>query len=583
MINECVVLVLEDHDFQRATAVMMLKDLGVRTVLQAAEGQTALHTIALHPSPVDVVLCDLQMEGMDGIQFIRHVADRKMAQAVIITSALGEEMMKTVENLAVVHQVNVLGTLKKPLNPDDLKACLTKYQDFNKPPTKPEIKSRPLPFSEIEDAVQAAHFIPYFQPMLDIKRRSIFGAEALARWEHPVKGLLPPSAFIPAMEKQGLISALTEIIVIKTFRFMSQWLAQGFEPTVGINLSPRLLQNTLLPDKLVKMCGKYSIPKGKVIFEITESAVSNDLARLLEILSRIRMKGFGLSLDDYGTGYSTLVQVRQVPFTELKIDRSFVIDLENGGKYLTILDSTIKMARQLKMRTVVEGVETSAQWDCVAGLDADVAQGYYIAKPMAGDDFFKWANKWDRFGFHPSTPKVVPPVPSSSRPIGQFVPAGHHTTVLTTDSDLVKKLHTARILIVDDQHFVLRMMVETLTQENVQTVYQASNIHEAMKVLANKDCDLIITDVELSNENGLELLKSIRCGATQAPRNLPVVVLTSHATHRAIGIATALDAQGFIVKPLKFKDVKNKIAGAISCNPEVKPSIAYDVIPTDYE
>jgi EAL domain-containing protein (putative c-di-GMP-specific phosphodiesterase class I) len=217
------------------------------------------------------------------------------------------------------------------------------------------------------------------------------GAEAVARWRHPQHGVIRPQAFIDSMERSGLIEDLTQVIVKEAAINCRRWREAGLDVSVGINLSLKSLHDVTLAERLTKLVHAQGLEPKQVIFEVTESAAAGDLARALENLSRLRMKGFGLSIDDYGTGYSSMQRLTRVPFTELKIDQSFVKNASTQPSSLAVLESSLEMAQKLGIVAVAEGVENRREWELVRSLGCQLAQGYFIARPMEAGQFLSWA------------------------------------------------------------------------------------------------------------------------------------------------------------------------------------------------
>jgi EAL domain-containing protein (putative c-di-GMP-specific phosphodiesterase class I) len=229
---------------------------------------------------------------------------------------------------------------------------------------------------------------------VDLVKGEVVGAEALARWRHPQRGMVPPYAFIRVLEDRELIDKLTWIMVDRSAAACVAWRGQGLSVTVSVNLSPKSLEDPALADRITELVQKRGLQPRDMILEITESAAMTDVARALENLARLRVKGFGLSIDDYGTGYSSMQQLARIPFTELKIDRSFVTDAATHGQRGVMLESSIDMAHKLGLKVVAEGVETRADWNQLKRIGCSLAQGYFIAKPMPAAEFVDWAFEW---------------------------------------------------------------------------------------------------------------------------------------------------------------------------------------------
>ena len=251
-----------------------------------------------------------------------------------------------------------------------------------------------MPLKDIRRGLEAGEFEPFFQPKIDFRSGAVVGAEALARWRHPQKGLLAPYAFIGAMEENGLIDALTWQILEKSAAMARQWIGQGMDLSVSVNLSLKSLSEAGLAEHITERVAAQGLAPKHMVLEISETAAMTDLARALENLTRLRMKGFALLIDDYGTGHSSVQQLSRIPFSELKIDQSFVMAVREKQTNRAILASSLDMAKKLNLKAVAEGVETRAHWNLLQELGCDVAQGYFIAKPMEADELREWALEW---------------------------------------------------------------------------------------------------------------------------------------------------------------------------------------------
>lgn len=247
---------------------------------------------------------------------------------------------------------------------------------------------------EIAAGIENDEFEPFFQPKVDIATGKVVGAEALARWQHPQQGIVPPYAFIDALEASGRIDMLMRCMLRKSAAACRTLQTLGHESTVSVNVSLKSLHDVTVADQIMEIVWSQRVEPRQMILEITESAATTELGKALDNLTRLRMRGFGLAIDDYGTGYSSLAQLTRVPFTELKIDQSFVTHAGKRESAKVILASSLEMARKLKIQAVAEGVETRENWDLLCELKCDVAQGYYIARPMAMKNYVKWVEDW---------------------------------------------------------------------------------------------------------------------------------------------------------------------------------------------
>lgn len=389
-IAELSFLVVEDNDFQRDTVVAMLKRLQARNVYAAADGRKALDILANLDAPVDVILSDLEMPTMDGMELIRHVGAGGYRNAVIIASALEPTLLAAVETMTKAYKINLLGVLNKPITVRSLDELLARYVPVVAGPAGRAPSRLVFTLDEIMDGLEQNEFEAAFQPKIEIASRHIIGAEALARWRHPQQGLVPPSAFIRVLEDAGKIDELLWVMLRRSAAFCSALNTAGKDATVAVNLSLTSLHNLELANRVAEIMQSYNIAPRQIVLEVTESAATTDVGRTLENLTRLRMKGFGLAIDDYGTGYSSMQQLTRIPFTELKIDRSFVTNAATHETAKVILNSSIDLAKKLKIAALAEGVETQREWDLLEELGCDLAQGYFIARPMPLDAYLDW-------------------------------------------------------------------------------------------------------------------------------------------------------------------------------------------------
>jgi EAL domain-containing protein (putative c-di-GMP-specific phosphodiesterase class I) len=251
-----------------------------------------------------------------------------------------------------------------------------------------------MPLNEIIEGMEAGQFVPYLQPKVRIAESRVVGAEALARWLHPKRGLVPPGAFVPALEAAGRIDDLTWIVLDGSAALAGDWAKAGLDHKISVNLSLGSLESAGLADRITDRVKAAGASPQQLILEVTETVAMTDVGRCLENLARLRMKGFGLSIDDYGTGYSSMQQLARIPYTELKIDQSFVLNASSQPRLRVMLEASMQMAEKLGMKVVAEGVETRSDWDLLAGLGCQMAQGYFIARPMPALEFLVWCDGW---------------------------------------------------------------------------------------------------------------------------------------------------------------------------------------------
>lgn len=385
-------LLVDDDAFMLKIVSRQLTKLGIDNFQCSDNAHDALRIIANRSNPIQVVITDLNMPGMDGIQLLRKLGSLGFSVAVILISGEDPRLLDSVQNLAKQYQLDVLGSISKPIQTDTLSELLSRYlPQQNQPNNGPGA----MVFAdELHHAIFNGDLQVHYQPQICIKDKRLIGLEALARWKHPEKGPIPPVTFIGIAEKHGMIAELTESIFTQATRQFGQWLKLGFNISLSVNFSAQALGHLELPELLSETLKTTGIPHEKLIIELTESAVAQDTSITLDILTRLRLKGFGLSIDDFGTGFSSLEQLKQIPFTELKIDRSFVHDAAQNQASRAILESSIGLAQRLNIQCVAEGVETQEDWNIVETMGCDIMQGYFTAKPMPADDFMNWVKHY---------------------------------------------------------------------------------------------------------------------------------------------------------------------------------------------
>ncbi|CAA7613714.1 EAL domain-containing protein [Magnetospirillum sp. SS-4] len=337
------------------------------------------------------IFLDLAMPGMDGIEIIRFLGDNNSAAHLVLMSGHDVHVLDAARRLAEGRGLKVAGVLHKPFVLADLAALydiLAAVDDPIRPAVAERAASRYVPDAAALDAALAqGHVTPYFQPKFGVADRMVKGAEVLARWIDPDRGIIGPDQFIPLAEKEGLIERLTGTIIDQALDQCRAWRGQGIQPRIALNLSPLSLRNLDLPEVLLRKVTSRGLFPDTITLEITETALMSDYTASLDVLTRLRMRRFGLSIDDFGTGYSSLKQLQHGPFTELKVDQAFIAKalVEEGS--LAIVESSVQLGHRLGMKVVAEGVETEAQMAMITGLGCEEAQGYLLGRPRPAEAF----------------------------------------------------------------------------------------------------------------------------------------------------------------------------------------------------
>ncbi|WLI10904.1 EAL domain-containing response regulator [Pseudomonas sp. FP603] len=383
------VLVLEDHAFQRSVAVNMLRALGCREVFEASDGAQALAVLQAQ-GPVDIALCDLQMEGMDGLEFLQRVGASGQVKSIIISSSLSADLRRAVHQIVSLLGLVLLGDVGKPLHAEVLAHLLKKY--LYNPPAE-YLSGNAVELATEQDvrrALAEQQLQPWYQPKFNLLTGEVCGVEVLCRWQHPLQGIISPAVFMPILERCGLMDELLFTQLDQALRLQRHLRHRGFTLNMAFNLQALQLANSELTSTIKGILAAHSASGFSLTFELTESGLLEAPAISLESLVRLRMMGCRLSIDDFGAGFSSLQRLCQLPFTEIKLDAEFVRTLEHEPRCRAVISSTLALGETLGMAVVIEGIETDAQRQQLLELGCTQGQGYWYARPMSGDDLLNW-------------------------------------------------------------------------------------------------------------------------------------------------------------------------------------------------
>ena len=343
----------------------------------------------------DVILLDLMMPDIDGVEVIRILSERECLNSIVLLSGYDQSVLNSVEKLAKELSLNVLASMTKPINIE----LLLELVGANKEPANQIFTGTNsnsainVTAEDIRQALREDLLTLHYQPQIDIKSGEVIGVEALLRWPHDEFGWVPPMHFIPIAEKNNMMGELTAQVVEKAIAQSELWQNEGLKIQISVNISAENIVSLTLPDQLSEMMARRALDSTTLTLELTESSLVDGLSKSLDILARLRMKGFGLSIDDFGTGYSSLSQLHRIPFSELKIDQSFVKSMDIDQESEAIVRTCIILGHELNMDVVAEGVETENVLHQLEDMGCDIAQGYFIAKPMPANELSQWIEK----------------------------------------------------------------------------------------------------------------------------------------------------------------------------------------------
>jgi EAL domain-containing protein (putative c-di-GMP-specific phosphodiesterase class I) len=342
-------------------------------------------------SDTTLVLLDLMMPEMDGIELLRLLGKRKCRAGIVLMSGVGKRTIESATQFAQVLGLCIVGHLQKPFQLSELEEVLQRLPGPEPPPLVRPHSQLAIPKEELLSAIQHNEFVVYYQPQIDIASGRITGVEALVRWRHPKLGLIFPDSFIGRMEKFSLIDELGWIVGNRGMSDVGEFTTgDGKNFALSLNVSVTSLCNLHFPDTLIAIAEKHCILPANLTIEITETGLIKELSRTLDTLTRLRMKEVKLSVDDFGTGYATMQQFKNIPATELKIDKSFIQEMLSNERDRIMVQKIIEMAHDLGMQVVAEGVETQEQLHLLRSYGCDNAQGYLFSRPIPAIEMVSW-------------------------------------------------------------------------------------------------------------------------------------------------------------------------------------------------
>ncbi len=332
----------------------------------------------------DFIMLDLMMPNTDGVELLRLLAAHAKEAKICLISGSDTRVLNSARRLGSAHGLNVVAALEKPLNISILGGLFDQIVAGGK-----DAASQGL-----AQAIAGGQFTLHYQPVIEMATRRVKGAEALARWSHPHRGTLLPDAFLEQVVNDGLMQALMDVVVQTSVTQAAKWQAAGENLILSMNVTASTLLDLSLPDRIAELCKQHGISSEKLILEVTETEAMQDVTRTMDVLLRMRIRNIGVSIDDFGTGHSSLRELQRMPFSEMKIDKSFVTEMVTNKDCAAIVNSIIDLAHNLGLKAVAEGVEDIRIWRMLADKGCDYAQGFYMGKPMPANEFDMWLKNW---------------------------------------------------------------------------------------------------------------------------------------------------------------------------------------------
>ncbi len=387
MTDAARILVIDDDRDIGELVVATAETMGLRCTAMT----DAAELPRLLTPDVSLILLDLMMPQMDGIEVLRVMGQLGTTAGIVLMSGISKRVMETAEKLARTLRLTIVGHLTKPFR-------LTELEDLLRG-NLPQVKStpaRPCPHVQVSDedlrnAMRNGEFVLYYQPQVDIASGRVEGLEALARWQHPRLGLLPPDCFIPRLEALGAIDSFGWLMADQGLKEARRFASNGCPaPRIALNVSVQSLKDLRFPDTFIGLARKHSIPAESIMVEITESGLMQEPSSALDVLTRLRMKNVQLSIDDFGTGYAMMQQLVNIPANELKIDKVFVENMHANSSDRVLVEKTIEIGHELGMTVTAEGVETNEQLEFLRRKGCDRAQGFLFSRPLPLSSINEW-------------------------------------------------------------------------------------------------------------------------------------------------------------------------------------------------
>ncbi|MFJ1340232.1 EAL domain-containing protein [Pseudomonas caricapapayae] len=379
------ILIVEDHPFQHMYLQNLFNELGEFNLDSARDGKEALERLQLRD--FDLVLTDLMMPGMDGVQFIQRLAGLRCKPDLAIMSAASRRMLMAASLVAKNLGVKVLGLISKPVASAALRNVTEQLQHKDQIAVQTLPATAPFDRQAILQALDNRDLQAWFQPKKSLRTGRIVAAEALVRWIHPEHGVLLPGSFLPALKAFVLEEDMLWLILEQAIHAQARWRKQGYDIPVSINLPTHLLSNHDLADRLLEFVRHHQGIPAKLCFELMESSTPEDISNFYAGACRLRIKGFGLSQDDFGKGYSSYINLVSTPFTELKIDRALVQNCHENENMISALTSIVTLGQKLGLNVVAEGVEIPEELAVLRKIGCNQVQGFLISRAVPADQF----------------------------------------------------------------------------------------------------------------------------------------------------------------------------------------------------
>lgn len=389
------VLIVDDSKAMLGIIAATFRELGIDTLTCVDSGEDAFALIEERITAFQLVIVDLNMPGMDGVELINRLSHRQFPGGVVILSELDNKIVQLAGDVTREHKLHLIGCVNKPVSQDKISAILQKLRSLRRREFLPDNR---LGIEQIREAIDQRRLVPYYQPKVDNRHGRVTSLEILSRLVLPGEAdAITSNRFIPVAEDNGLVEELTLTLLdsaLSEYGALSK--AFGANIRISLNVSPLILNDASLPGKLLDLLARRQAGPDRLILEITEShAIESTLQ--FETLNRLRIKGFDLALDDYGTGFTNIQQLKSLPYTEIKIDRSLIYNIANDKLSQVVAHSLFDIFDELNVEVVAEGIETPQDLAYLNNLPIPISlQGYIISKPKPLEGICRWHRSWKK-------------------------------------------------------------------------------------------------------------------------------------------------------------------------------------------
>jgi len=334
-----------------------------------------------------LVLLDLQLPGMDGVEALRYLARFGIDGGIVLASGMDQRVLSSARQLGESLGLKMLGTLQKPAMLEDIEAVLTRH--FGQ-----AASLRPV---HLRTAIEEMELVVHYQPRLERRGSDwhVGGAEAFVRWQHPQLGLLYPKDFLHLADDHAVTTAIADYVLTDAIRQIGHWRSHGLDLAVAVNLAPRLVKDLEFPDRLSRILQEFNVNASQLSLDVVEDAAHHDAELAMDIYTRLRVKGVGLALDDFGIGASSLTHLYKMPFSELKIDQSLIAMLPQNRTAAMVVPAIVQLAHNLSLIVCAEGVESALAFDFLDECGCDRAQGDFIGKAVPAAEFESFILAWN--------------------------------------------------------------------------------------------------------------------------------------------------------------------------------------------